>query len=184
MTPDFSKTNWKNHQILKQKPTKVFLSLGSNLGDREQSLERAIECLQVRDENQILHLSSLYETEPVDCLTGGWFLNQVIQLVTLFSPKQLLDQLQALERRLGRVKQEINGPREIDIDILFFGDEIIAEPHLQIPHPRLHERRFVLEPLNELNPQIWHPLYNKTVQTLLTEAPEATVQRVAPALIN
>ncbi len=162
-------SHWTYHQILNKKPSKVYLSLGSNLGDRQFYLSQALSLLRQERSHQIVQTSSIYETEPVGCREGGLFLNQVVYLVTLFSAEELLAQLQSIESSLGRQRKEKNEPRVIDIDILFYGNDVLAHPHLQIPHPRLHERRFVLEPLNELNPQIWHPVFNKSVQELLSD---------------
>lgn len=161
--------NWIYHQILDKSPTKVYLSLGSNLGDREESLSQARQLIQEGHDNQVLKASSIYETEPVDCPKGELFLNQVLYVVTLLSPEKLLTQIQEIESTLGRSRDKKNEPRVIDIDILFYADQVIAEENLQVPHPRLHERRFVLEPLNEINPQIWHPVFEKPIQSLLGE---------------
>ncbi len=172
--------NWTYHRILDQKPTKVYLSLGSNLGDREANLAQARELLK-STENQILKASSIYETEPVDCKEGNFFLNQVLYVVTLLKPEQLLNRLHKIESEMGRERTEKNAPRTIDLDILLFDDHVIAEPELQIPHPRMHERRFVLEPLNEINPLIWHPVFNQSVQALLSKVTDQSVQILGAA---
>lgn len=174
--------SWNYRKILEKKPTKVFLGLGSNLGEREKNLTRALELLEDSGNNQILKVSSIFETEPVDCPGGLWFLNQAAFLVTLLPVYSFMFHLQRIEALLGRANRRLRQPRPIDLDILFFGDLVVVEEDLQIPHPRLHLRRFILEPLCELNPQLWHPVFNKTLQELLEEAPRThEVRRFVPA---
>lgn len=135
----------------------VFLSLGANLGERERTIESAIEALQ-QAEVRLLARSSLYETEPQDVKDQPWFLNLVVKCEMRLFPLQLLALAQKVERDLGRVRGAIRrGPRTIDIDILLFGNSIIETPQLTIPHPRILERRFVLEPLVEIAPNLRHP---------------------------
>jgi len=137
----------------------VYLSLGSNLGDRERNLSRALEAL----EHQQIHVtakSSIYETEPQDIAGQPWFLNMVVACETHCFPRQLLSALQSIERELGRVRgvgTVRRGPRMIDVDILLFGNVVMKTPELSIPHPRMLERRFVLEPLREIAPDLKHP---------------------------
>lgn len=137
----------------------VYLSLGSNLGDREQNLRRAMEALE-RQGVHIVKRSSLYETEPQDFPHQPWFLNMILECQTRLFPVQLLTVLQRIENELGRVRTGAvrRGPRTIDIDILLFGAAIMDTPRLVIPHPRMFERRFVLEPLLEIAPDLRHPL--------------------------
>src|SRR5258706_15430836 len=127
----------------------IYLSLVSNLGDRAANLERAITALPGAGV-RVLRRSSLYETEPVDFLAQPWFLNCVVESETSLMPRQLLHALQAIERRFGRKKRIARGPRVIDLDILFYGASAIRTPEVEIPHPRMHKRRFVLVPLAEL----------------------------------
>ena len=143
----------------------VYLSLGSNLGDREAILRDAIA--RLGSLGRVTAVSSFYETEPVDFLDQPWFLNCVVLLETDLSPQTLLQRLLEIERSLGRERLQPKGPRLIDIDILLFGDEIIHEPGLTIPHPALHQRRFVLEPLAQIAPGVVHPVLKKTVRELL-----------------
>jgi 2-amino-4-hydroxy-6-hydroxymethyldihydropteridine diphosphokinase len=155
----------------------IYLSLGSNLGDRAANLERAIEGLSeigVR----VLRLSSIYETEPVDFLAQPWFLNCVVEAETSLAPRQLLDELQALERKLGSRKVVPSGPRVMDLDILFYEDAAIHEPGMEIPHPRLAERRFVLIPLVELAPELRHPVLGKTASELLAATRDRSAVRI------
>jgi 2-amino-4-hydroxy-6-hydroxymethyldihydropteridine diphosphokinase len=155
----------------------VYLSLGSNVGDRETHLARARERLS-SDDTRILRASAIYETEPRDFPDQAWFLNQVIEVETNLLPKQLLSRVQRIERALGRVPTHPKGPRTIDIDILFYGDAILSNPGLEIPHARLADRRFVLEPLAELAPNLHHPRTNSTVREMLAQVSNQKVQRI------
>jgi 2-amino-4-hydroxy-6-hydroxymethyldihydropteridine diphosphokinase len=150
--------------------TRAYVGLGSNLGDREATLLRALQGLKDEPEIEILAVSSLRETDPVGYLDQPRFLNGVAVIETSLTARELLGRLLDIERRLGRRRGEGPplGPRTIDLDLLLYGDETIAEPGLQIPHPRLHERLFVLEPLAELAPDAVVP-GRGDVQTLLAE---------------
>lgn len=130
------------------KANKAHLSLGSNLGDREEFIKKAIsEIKKIADVNK---KSKIYETSPLGYKDQGDFLNMVIQVKTNLTPQKLLKELMEIEKKLGRKRRMKNGPRTIDIDILTFGNTIVDEPNLKIPHPRMHERKFVLIPLMEL----------------------------------
>ena len=139
--------------------TRSFVGLGANLEDPRGQIERAIELLAAEDGIELVAVSSLHETDPVGYEDQPRFLNGVAELRTSLSARELLERLLAVERRLGRVRGEGPrfGPRTIDLDLLLYGDELIDEPGLQIPHPRLHERRFALEPLAELDPALEVP---------------------------
>ena len=145
--------------------TTVYLSLGSNMGDREASLKKAIELLSHR--LRVGLVSSIYETEPVGNTEQPRFLNQVVQVVTRLAAKDLLTLTKGFESMLGRVRSAPNAPRTIDIDILFYGDQVIETEELTIPHSRLVERAFVLVPLAEIAPGLVHPINAKTVKALL-----------------
>jgi 2-amino-4-hydroxy-6-hydroxymethyldihydropteridine diphosphokinase len=147
---------------------RVFLCLGSNLGGKFDNLKRASEELS-RRELQIQKASPIYQTEPVDCLNQDWFLNQILQANTRLSPEILLECCLEVETDLGRERLFPKGPRSIDIDVLLYGDLIINTPKIQIPHPRMHLRRFVLEPLATIAPEMVHPTTQKTISTLLSE---------------
>lgn len=151
-----------------QNPTvpTVYLSIGSNLGDRKGNLRAAISALQVAGV-RVERESSIYETEPVDYLDQPWFLNCVVETETELQPQALLERLRALEMRLGSRKEFAKGPRKLDLDILLYGNEIILTPELQIPHPRMLQRRFVLAPLAEIVPNLQHPSWPAPASTLL-----------------
>lgn len=158
----------------------AYLSLGSNLGDRAGNLDRALGALEARGV-RVLRRSAVYETEPVDAPPQPWFLNCVAEIETELLPLGLLHFTQRIERELGRKRSDLpRSPRLIDIDIVLFGEHIVRLPELTIPHPRLAERRFVLEPLRELAPTLRHPLTRKTPAEMLAElASAAQVRRYA-----
>ena len=147
----------------------VYLSLGSNVGDREANLRLAIQRLGALGE--IVAVSSFYETEPVDFTRQPWFLNCAVALETEKMPKQFLAALQGIEQDMGRRRLQAKGPRVIDLDILFFGNSIVDTGGLTIPHPALHQRRFVLEPLAEIAPEQRHPVFKRTVRELRDALP-------------
>lgn len=146
----------------------VYLGLGSNLGDRRKMLESAIEKLHGPD-LRILRISSVYETEPMGLREQGWFLNLALEAETRLFPLQLLGRLQHIQAELGRRRTVVNGPRVIDIDLLLFAQSVIQSSRLTVPHPRMHERRFVLAPLAELAPDLRHPVLRKRMVELLNE---------------
>jgi 2-amino-4-hydroxy-6-hydroxymethyldihydropteridine diphosphokinase len=146
----------------------VYLSLGSNLGDRKKNIASALEMLG--QEAWILKVSSLYETEPVGYKEQPWFLNCACSIETGLTPQALLELAKTIEKKLGRKPTLHFGPRIIDIDILFYDDLILDSPDLVIPHPRLTERAFVLVPLKEIAPNLVHPLLDLTIEELLERA--------------
>jgi len=153
----------------------VYLSLGSNVGDREVNLLAAVERLAEAG-LRIVRLSPMYETEPVDYTAQRWFLNQVAEAETGLFPMQLLARVGKIERALGRVRTVAKGPRTIDIDILLYGKAVVRSAKLEIPHPRMHERRFVLAPLADLAPELRHPVTHRTVREMLEDAPQQVVR--------
>jgi 2-amino-4-hydroxy-6-hydroxymethyldihydropteridine diphosphokinase len=160
----------------------VYLSLGSNMGDRAQNIVRAIEALGTHGV-RVTRQSSLYETEPIDVRGTGWFLNCVVEAETDLMPRQLMNALLAIERSLGRRRAPVaeGAPKEsrtIDMDILFFGSAVVNAPDLEIPHPRMAERRFVLVPFAEIAPGAEHPVLKQTVAQLLAATPDRSQVRV------
>lgn len=145
----------------------MYLSLGSNVGDRAGNLREAIAALDVAAV-RVQKVSSIYETEPVDLRKQPWFLNCVVEAQTDLAPLDLLRALHAIEARMGSKKRVAKGPRPIDLDILLMGEEMIDTPELQVPHPRMHLRRFVLVPLAEIAPQLRHPFSRLTAEAMLT----------------
>jgi 2-amino-4-hydroxy-6-hydroxymethyldihydropteridine diphosphokinase len=155
----------------------AFLALGSNVGDREANLRDAVQRLD-SDEIHVLRRSSLYETAPQELLDQPWFLNAVVQVETSLFPMQLLARVREIERQMGRRRVTPKGPRNIDIDILFYGRTVIATAELEVPHPRIAQRRFVLEPLAEIAPEFRHPLTGKTASEMLTALQPQCIRRL------
>jgi 2-amino-4-hydroxy-6-hydroxymethyldihydropteridine diphosphokinase len=143
----------------------AYLSLGSNLGDRAANLRMAVEHLAAI--GKVTAVSSFYETEPVEVTDQPWFLNCAVQLETDLAPADLMAGLLEMERSMGRRRDRKKGPRLIDLDILLYGSLALKEKGLTIPHPAMHERRFVLEPLAEIAPEVRHPLFVKSIRELV-----------------
>ena len=137
--------------------TTAFVGIGSNLGDREAHLARAIELLSAEDDIEVSGVSRIRETAPVGPVDQGPFLNGAVRVETELPPRELLGRLLGIEQRLGRVRHERFGPRTIDLDLLLYGKDVVDEPGLTVPHPRLKERRFALEPLVDLDPGLTIP---------------------------
>jgi len=149
----------------------VYLSLGSNLGDRRANLRNAIG--KLLNVGNLLAVSSFYETEPVEFTEQPWFLNCAVALQTELNADDFLKEIISIEREMGRQRTAPKGPRTVDIDILLFGKAVIHQPQLTIPHPAMHQRRFVLEPLAEIAPDAQHPVLKKTAREMLKSLPKA-----------
>ncbi len=158
----------------------VYLSLGSNVGDRAANLNAAIARLGAFGD--VVAVSSFYETEPVEFAAQPWFLNCAVKLDTEKMPKQLLAAILDLEQEMGRRRVQKSGPRSIDIDILLFGNSIVDTRGLTVPHPAMHQRRFVLEPLAEIAPEVRHPVFKRTIRELRDALPPGqAVHKVSKA---
>ncbi len=150
----------------------VYIGLGSNMGDRvshiQQALHMLVDVVDASSTLSILNTSSFYETEPVGFKEQEWFVNAVVEIETTLPPQDLLLHCQAIETRLGRVRDlgNPNGPRTIDLDILFYDDQVISTDALIVPHPRLHERSYALVPMLELNDSLIHPIIHQTITQL------------------
>jgi len=157
----------------------AYLGLGSNMGDREAQLRTALEKLEAPD-LRLKRTSSLYETEPIGFKDQAWFLNLVGEFETELFPRQLLHRAQHVEREMGRRRIVPNGPRNIDIDVLLYGNAVVKAEELEIPHPRYRERRFTLAPLAELVPEMRDPVTRESMRDLLRALQGQAVRKLAP----
>jgi len=162
--------------------TTAYLSLGSNMGDRAANIASAIAALRARG-LRVTQESALYETEPVEFLDQPWFLNSAIEVETELKPEQLMAVLLEIERAMGRERRVPKGPRLIDMDILLYGAEVVNEPGLEIPHPRMAERKFVLVPLAEIAGEAIHPVSLLTIAEMLDATADQSEVRKWPAKI-
>ena len=154
---------------ISRKWNKVILSIGSNMGDKEAYLNNAIDSLYDDVNCRVNVVSNYIETEPYGPVEQDNFLNGCLEIETLYSPKELLKKVNQIEAESGRTRDIHWGPRTLDIDIVFYGDEIVDEPDLKIPHVEMHKRLFVLEPLKQIAPYWKHPILNRTVSQILEE---------------
>jgi 2-amino-4-hydroxy-6-hydroxymethyldihydropteridine diphosphokinase len=158
----------------------AIISIGSNIGDKLVNCKRTISTLEGLEGVKGILCSPFYRTAPVDYLDQDWFVNAALQLEITLAPTELLAAIQLIQRQAGRLKDPIRfGPRIIDLDIIFYDTLIINSPELVIPHPRMHKRRFVLQPICDIDPAFVHPVFQKEIQTLLRQLPDET-QRVEP----
>ena len=151
---------------------KAYLSLGTNLGDRLGYLKEAVTLLQKQEAIQVRKMSSIYETDPVGYEDQASFLNMVIEIETDYPPSELLEIILQIEEKLGRIRIFKWGPRTIDLDILLYNQDNIETEQLIVPHPRMHERSFVLIPLLEINDKLIHPTLGKKFKQILSEIPK------------
>jgi len=147
----------------------VYAGLGSNLGSKSDNIKKALDMLDMADNVSVLAVSSLYETEPEGYEDQDWFLNAAAQLKTALSPVELLKLFKEVEQAIGRQKSVRWGPREIDLDLLLYDELSFESPDLVVPHPRMHQRAFVLAPLAEIAENVLHPILDKTIGILLAE---------------
>jgi len=149
-------------------PHIVYISVGSNLGNRLENCKNGIDLLLENEETRLLIQSRVYETEPVDYTRQDWFINLAVKIETKLDPFTLLQRIQSVQQRSGRIEDTVRfGPRVLDLDILLFDDIVLDDPQLCIPHPRMHKRRFVLQPICDIDPHIIHPVLNQSMQQLL-----------------
>jgi 2-amino-4-hydroxy-6-hydroxymethyldihydropteridine diphosphokinase len=153
----------------------AYLSLGSNIGDREANLRQAIRRLS--DLGTVSKVSSFYETEPVEFTDQPWFLNCAVELQTQLAPNELLSGMLQIERAMGRERVQPKGPRIVDLDILLYDELTMSDESLTVPHPAMHDRRFVLEPLAEIAPELRHPVLRLSAVELLRQVPDRTTVR-------
>ncbi len=160
---------------------RVYIAIGSNLGDRTLNCKRAIE--EISAFSDVTAVSSFYETDPVGNEDQPLFINCAIEIISDITPHQLLGELSRIENKLGRVRKEKWGPRTIDLDIIFYGEVVLNDPDLKIPHPEAHKRRFVLEPLAEIAPGLIHPHFQVSVSELLgnIKDPHKVVRLIPPS---
>jgi 2-amino-4-hydroxy-6-hydroxymethyldihydropteridine diphosphokinase len=157
----------------------AYISVGSNIGDKFENCRRGVDALLSSPDVHLTARSRVYRTEPVDFSDQDWFINYVIRIGTPLDPLDLLERLQRVQREAGRVDSGVRfGPRVLDLDILLYDHLILADPRLSLPHPRMHQRRFVLKPLCDIDPTLVHPIIGKDVKTLLTELAEEGQQVV------
>lgn len=146
----------------------VYVSIGSNLGDKIENCQKGIKGLLADGRSILVGSSSFYRTSPVDYKDQDWFVNLVVKIETTLNPFDLLDKIQGIEKAMGRKTGTVRfGPRVLDLDIIFYDDQVIQTDTLEIPHPRMHKRRFVLKPICDIEPSMMHPLLGRDMQSLL-----------------
>jgi 2-amino-4-hydroxy-6-hydroxymethyldihydropteridine diphosphokinase len=143
-----------------------YIGVGSNLGDAVKNCKDAIASLSIINEIQVTTEASCYRSEPVGVENQNWFVNTVVEIRTVLSARDLLHRIQSIENSMGRIRERKGGPRVIDLDLLFYGQDVIDETDLTVPHPELHKRRFVLEPLNEIASYLIHPVFGISIRGL------------------
>ena len=148
----------------------AIISVGSNIGDKQDNCQKGIDRLMASGNAFLVKASRFYRTSPVDYLDQDWFVNAAVKIETLLKPLELLEVLKAVQQQCGRTKSGIRfGPRVLDLDIIFYDRLVMRSPMLEIPHPRMHKRRFVLQPICDIDPNIVHPLLNISLKSLLNQ---------------
>lgn len=155
------------------KTYRVFLGLGSNVGDREKFLNRAVGELKKLHDTKVVWASSVYETDPVGKMDQPKFLNAAVEIETLLAPRELYAEAKAIEQRVGRVATERWGPREIDVDLLLYDGLVFQDDQITVPHPEMDQRKFVLVPLKEIAPDLVHPISGMTMEELVAACRDA-----------
>ena len=145
----------------------IAIALGTNQGNKKANIKTAVE--KINEFAKVVKISRIYQTEPIGTKDKEYFLNAAVQIETNFTPEGLMKKLLAIEESMGRIRKEKNGPRIIDLDLLFYNNEIIKKHGLTLPHPRIKERFFVLDPLNDLDPEFIHPVLNESMKQLLNK---------------
>ena len=159
----------------------VYISIGSNIGDRRANLTRAADALNQTESVNVTDASPFYMTEPVDYTDQDWFVNAVLKIETALLPHELLYVLKGIETKMGQHEKSVRfGPRIIDLDIVYYRDQVVKEEGLEIPHPRMHKRYFVLKPLYDIDRDILHPVFQKSPGELLREMKDKENQRIIP----
>lgn len=156
----------------------IYIGIGANLGDREKTLQNAVGVLDAHPEIAVVATSAVYETAPVGVVDQPRFLNAALQIRSRLSVRKLLNYLLLVERQFGRTRRTRWGPRTVDLDILLYGDVVIHQPGLQVPHPHLHERAFVLIPLCDLNPHLKHPVLRQSMRVLAASLRDSPVRKI------
>jgi len=157
----------------------AYICVGSNLGRKLETCRQGVAELSRGETSRLVDQSPVYQTEPVDYKDQDWFVNYVVKIETVLGPLALLDGLKSIEDAAGRTRDSVRfGPRVLDLDIIFYDEMVMDHPRLVIPHPRMHKRRFVLKPACDIDPHIIHPVFHRTVQSLLEDLDEAE-QRIA-----
>lgn len=153
----------------------VYISVGSNLGDKFDNCKKGIAALSREGVTTVTARSFFYKTDPVDYMAQDWFINAAVKILTVLEPLSLLDDLKKIQRRAGRTHDSIRfGPRILDLDIIFYDEMVIDSEAIVLPHPRMHKRRFVLKPICDIDPQLIHPVLKEDVQTLLSNLNDDT----------
>lgn len=157
----------------------VYISVGSNIGDRRENLSRAADALDQSESVTVTAVSPFYMTEPVDYTDQDWFVNAVLKIETGLLPHELLLFLKEIEKKMGQHEKSVRfGPRVIDLDIVYYADQVLKDEGIEIPHPRMHKRCFVLQPLYDIDRDVPHPVFNKTPEELLREMNDKENQKI------